>query len=66
VLPALQTAAHDPQIIDEFDIWFDREAAWTSENSASIGELLTYFFYHYSTVVPSLPNVYGNIAEGCL
>jgi DNA polymerase sigma len=66
VLPPLQTGEHDPILVEGADIWFNKSLTFTSANQASIGALLIYFFYHYSVIVPSLPNIFGNVAEGSL
>lgn len=66
IIPSLQSSPHEAILRDNADIWFDKTSTFRSQNTTNIGTLLVYFFYHYSVVVPALPNVQANIREGCL
>jgi hypothetical protein len=51
VLPALQTAQHQPCMVDGCDVWFDEQYSKESFNRSELSDLLIEFFWYYGVEI---------------
>ena len=66
VFPCLQSGEHEPEILDECDVWFNKSLEFATENKADLGTLVTQFFYFFAFRLPEIRSAEVNIRTGTI
>ena len=66
VFPCLQSGEHEPEILENCDVWFNANSDFSSENKADLGTLATQFFYFFAFRLPEIRSPEINIRTGTI